>query len=361
LGKRKAEASGKLVFVDAYTTWCGPCKWMAKNVFTNDEVANFYSENFICLKLDMEKGEGKEFAVNYDVHSYPTFLFIDAKSQKVHQTCGSKEAIDFLIDGKNALNPETQLIGFIQKYEAGQRDFSFLRDYARILQNANMSANTVVDELIGADADYQLLNEKDFDMLANFSDLNTKSFQYLMENREKYESIVKKEKINEFITSVFLIEASKAGKNNSPEMLADAQSKIEGFKIENVKELSTHMNWQYAQITKNELFEAAKVFIDNFRMDDSNELNNAAWAIFENSSEADKLETAASWAKQSVEIKKGFANLDTYANLMHKLGKNKDALRLANEAIELGKKQEMDTTETENLVKSIELALKTKK
>jgi thiol:disulfide interchange protein len=54
--KAKAKAENKLIFLDAYTTWCGPCKWMARNVFTNDTVAQFYNATFVNAKIDMEAG-----------------------------------------------------------------------------------------------------------------------------------------------------------------------------------------------------------------------------------------------------------------------------------------------------------------
>ena len=63
----KAKKENKLIFVDAFTTWCGPCKHMAKHVFTNDTVADYYNANFVNLKLDMEKGEGLDFAKKYDI------------------------------------------------------------------------------------------------------------------------------------------------------------------------------------------------------------------------------------------------------------------------------------------------------
>ena len=52
----KAQSEQKLVFFDAYTSWCGPCKWMAKNAFTDPEVAAYFNDHFVNLTVDMEKG-----------------------------------------------------------------------------------------------------------------------------------------------------------------------------------------------------------------------------------------------------------------------------------------------------------------
>src|ERR1035437_11041928 len=71
----KATKENKQIFFDCYTTWCGPCKWMATTIFTNDTVAEFYNKNFICVKMDMEKGVGIARSFKYNVNSYPTFLF----------------------------------------------------------------------------------------------------------------------------------------------------------------------------------------------------------------------------------------------------------------------------------------------
>jgi len=72
----------KLVFVDCFTTWCGPCKYMDANVFTNDSVADYFNDNFINVKLDMEKGEGEVFAGRYRVRSYPTYMFLVCNKPK---------------------------------------------------------------------------------------------------------------------------------------------------------------------------------------------------------------------------------------------------------------------------------------
>ena len=75
----KAKEEGKAMFVDSYATWCGPCKRMAKNVFTKDEVGEFYNDNFINLKLDMEKEDGVTFGHKYPAVSY-THLTLPTKA-----------------------------------------------------------------------------------------------------------------------------------------------------------------------------------------------------------------------------------------------------------------------------------------
>ena len=61
-GLKAAKAEGKLLFVDFYTEWCGPCKMMANNVFPQKDVGDYMNAKFVCLKIDAEKGEGVELA-----------------------------------------------------------------------------------------------------------------------------------------------------------------------------------------------------------------------------------------------------------------------------------------------------------
>ncbi|MBL0046884.1 MAG: thioredoxin family protein [Bacteroidetes bacterium] len=355
-----AATEKKMVFVDAYTTWCGPCKWMAKNVFTDEKVIQFYEANFICLKLDMEKGEGIEFAKKYDIHAYPTFVFLNSGGTKIHQACGSKEAADFIIDGKNALNPETQLYTLKKNFDSGDRDFKKLKSYAQLLMAANMDGKEVMNELLKNPETENLLSADGFDLLANFSELRNSSFSFLIRNREKFKGIIGIEKWNTFISSLFAEEARAAAKKNTPEKLQEASLFASKHEIENADELSWLMKWEYAQVTKKDLFEIAEQYIPTYKLTDANELNNAAWIIFENYDEPAKLEIAAKWAQVSVELKQDFANTDTYANLLFKLGRLEEAKEAAMKSIDIGKKDAQDIAGTEKLLNEIITAEKSR-
>ena len=62
---KAAQEQDKYIFMDCYTSWCGPCKALAKDIFTRKDVGDFFNANFINVKYDMEKGEGKELNKRY--------------------------------------------------------------------------------------------------------------------------------------------------------------------------------------------------------------------------------------------------------------------------------------------------------
>lgn len=92
----KAKKEDKLVFVDAYTVWCGSCKYMSNNVFTNAAVGAYFNNNFINYKFDMERGEGPTFAKKYTVTSYPSLIFLSPEGKSIYFAEGIHEVDAFL-------------------------------------------------------------------------------------------------------------------------------------------------------------------------------------------------------------------------------------------------------------------------
>ena len=74
-----AKKQKKLIFVDAYTTWCGPCRMLKQNTFPDKTAGDFFNKHFINIALDMEKGDGLAFAEKYQIRAYPTLLIMDAE------------------------------------------------------------------------------------------------------------------------------------------------------------------------------------------------------------------------------------------------------------------------------------------
>lgn len=131
-GVAKAKAENKKIFVDFFTEWCGPCLNMALTVFPLPEVGEAYNKDFVCMKIDAEKGEGVDLGRKYGVRSYPSYIFVDpATEEMIHRSGGNKPAQDFINDTKGALNPKLSSIYLQEKYKSGNYDAAFLRDYIR--------------------------------------------------------------------------------------------------------------------------------------------------------------------------------------------------------------------------------------
>lgn len=94
--KKLAKQSNKTIFIDGYTEWCGPCKRMAKEVFTDAEVGKYFNANFINVKMDMEKTDGMLVSRRYSVNFYPTLLFIKPSGELIRKEVGFKNKSELL-------------------------------------------------------------------------------------------------------------------------------------------------------------------------------------------------------------------------------------------------------------------------
>ncbi len=84
----RAKMIGKPVFIDFYTDWCGPCRVMDRDVFTDGNLASFFNEHFLNLKINAEKGEGIALAKQFGISAYPTLLFLNAKGVEKKRVIG---------------------------------------------------------------------------------------------------------------------------------------------------------------------------------------------------------------------------------------------------------------------------------
>ncbi len=98
---QKAKAEKKIIFLDAYASWCGPCKKLQREVFTRKDVGDYFNARFINVKMDMEVGEGPALAQQYPLEGYPTLFFIDGNGKVVRNVLGYMSANDLLAVGKS--------------------------------------------------------------------------------------------------------------------------------------------------------------------------------------------------------------------------------------------------------------------
>lgn len=202
----KARAENKLIFVDCYTDWCGPCKMLARDVFTKDEVADFFNANFVNAKFEMEKDEdGVKNAKVWGVRAYPTMIFVDPFTEKVvHRIVGAGKPEWLIENGRIAKDPTKNLNSVIERYNGGDRDPEFIKEYLGALKAAYMSdeQEKVASEYLGTLPMDRFATKDTWDIItANISDPTSDIMQKTVANREKFYAAdgLDKETVDKFL------------------------------------------------------------------------------------------------------------------------------------------------------------------
>lgn len=198
---KKAKKEKKLIFIDCYTSWCGPCKMLAKDVFTRDSVADFFNQTFVNAKYDMEKdADGVILKTQFDIKAFPTLLFVDpATQQVVHRMVGAGSTVWLLAGAKLANDPQNNLSAMVKRYDTGERGAGFLGTYLAALSSAYMAdeQEKVAAEYLNSLSGEQLATKDNWVLIKKYvSDPLSGPLKQVMANRAKFYELAGKEVVD---------------------------------------------------------------------------------------------------------------------------------------------------------------------
>lgn len=145
---KKAKEENKLVFLDCYTSWCGPCRMMASKVFTQKAVGDLFNEKFVNLKMDMEKGAGVDVAKRYKVSAYPTMLLLDGDGQVVYKIIGARGPSDLMREVLAHGDPSKGYEVSRRRFEAGDRSPQAVCNYVMAMLGARELTREQADSIV---------------------------------------------------------------------------------------------------------------------------------------------------------------------------------------------------------------------
>ncbi len=136
--RRAARESGLPIFLDAYTTWCVPCKKMEAEVFTDPEVASTFNTEFVPLRLDMEQEPGRALAEKLLVDQFPTLLILDDSGEELHRSVGFLDVEGVLAFAKTGGDEATRWHTLDARFRRGDRDTTFLEELLAYAKQADI-------------------------------------------------------------------------------------------------------------------------------------------------------------------------------------------------------------------------------
>lgn len=204
----KAKKENKMIFVDFYTSWCGPCKAMSADVFPQKEAGDYFNKEFVNVKVQCDdKGEGVELGKKYNVMAYPTLMFLDKDGNTVHSTAGGQSVRGLIELAKIAADPNKNQLSMIKEWDNGNRNPEFMSKYFQNLIRSyrNVKATTDFETYFEGLSAKDKANQSTFELMqivrvAPFS----APFSYLEDHKKDYYKTIGKKEIDSLLATQYL-------------------------------------------------------------------------------------------------------------------------------------------------------------
>lgn len=354
-----AKAQDKLIFMDCYTDWCGPCKMMSRDVFPKEQVGAFFNKNFINVKMNMEKGEGRKLAQQYGVRAYPTLLFIDGEGKVVHTDKGAKPVDRFLMLGKTALKKFDKSIEYEKEYANGERSAAFLKKYAYALQRAKKPYIKIANEYlqtIEQPADYKSSDNLKFifDMVET---VDSRLFSLLVKYRSDMLALdnYDKDDFEHKVVKVAEKTIVKAVEFSSEDLLAEAKTAVKSHAKDSYKEFVLRADVTYYSATKDEVkfIKAISKYVKKFAKNNAVKLNEAAELVLKVCESPSSFKKAEKWAAKAVKNGGQARYYLTHTKVLIQLNEKQKALKVAKAGRQIAKDNKKPTTDFDNIINDL--------
>ena len=351
----KAKAENKMIFMDAFTEWCGPCKRMAATTFKDPKAGKFFNQNFINVKMDMEKGEGPDLGRKFDVAAYPTLLFINEKGDQVHKAVGSLETDALIAQARSALAKIDKTKDFEKDYTAGKREPELILNYVRALNRAGKPSLKVVNEfLLKADMNNPSTLKVIFE---GTTQADSKVFDLLIKNKTAIIGLYSTLQVDNRIEDAIKKTSDNAIEFKSAELHKEAKDKMKTYFSNQAAAFAMEADMKFFKASgdiKN-YCKACESFVKKEGKSNASILYMTAKQMVDAfPADKDILSNASKYLKTAAENGGLCEYYFLYAKTLHLAGKKTDALTNAEKALKMAKEKAMPMVPVvENLIEKI--------
>ncbi|NLR58341.1 DUF255 domain-containing protein [Chitinophaga polysaccharea] len=363
--KAKAKAENKYIFMDCFTTWCGPCKMMSAQIFPQEKVGNFMNDKYVSVKVQMDQtakdneevkqwyADAQQIEKDYSIRAYPTFLVFAPDGHIVDRQVGGSEADQFINRFTASLDPAQQYYTQLDKYTQGQKDTAFLRKLAYLAQDKyDMdNAGKIAKEYLAQQKD--LYTPVNLEFLGKFTQSSKDpGFDVFLHHADKVNKALGKDVAENKVMEI------AAKEDVYPQLMKKDKSAPDWESVEKsvkakypsiAEELILKTKIQYYSYVKDANNAVANIvaYMKKYgHKADPQSLNEFAWTVFEKCNDMQCIEQALEWSKRSFKDKEIPAFMDTYANLLYKAGKKSEALAWEEKAMNKAANEERKNYET---------------
>jgi thiol-disulfide isomerase/thioredoxin len=251
--RKKAKEESKIIFADFYTSWCGPCKFLSKNVFTQKEAGDYFNANFINVKVQCDdKGEGEAVNKKYQVPGYPTLMILDSEGNIMGSHTGGLSVAQLIEFAEKSLDTKNNMLAIQREFESKNCSDSTVVKYFNMLAKGRRLKKAVTDFSIYFNKlnDDKKRSKFTFDLITKVGlKPFTAEFEYIEKNCDVYYKVASQKRVSKYIYDSYL--GYLFGLQDSD--FSKYQTKLDEFKSKNYsfkKEICGFL-WVFEELRKN--------------------------------------------------------------------------------------------------------------
>ncbi len=351
---KKAKTEGKPLLIDAYTTWCGPCKVLDKQVFEDEEAAAYINENFVAYKIDMEKGEGPYVAMKFRVQAYPSTLFISANGNLLAKEIGFPGKEGYLDWCADMLDDDAMTYTNIKASELKLKFPEFYKNSFTSDQWKRKRATTEEVNSYLAKQD-ELKSEVNWSVIRAMSYTNHDYIKWAINHADELVKLYPESEVEDLRKQYIY---SVVGPLNGNEALDKFEAKITTV-VDTIMPVNNEKVKQdlllNTYFSRKEWEKLMDFGIEVYGEPNVNMTNQIAWSIYEDEASSSALvNRAIKELERALEAGSEPNAMDTLAHLYYRAGNKEKAKTVAKAALKEGEAAGLEMKETKELLEEME-------
>lgn len=361
--KKKAKEENKYIFMNVFATWCGSCRKMDQEIYPSEQLGAYLNDKFVSVKVQADStgiDDNKVIKCYLDVdqilsesgvNSYPSFLFFSPEGKLLSRDLGYKDVIGLIQLATDVQNPQKQYYTSLENYKKGKvsyKDMPLIARTAKSLgekQKALGIAEDYINNYLLKGNDSVLFSHDALVFIGDFlGSQESKAFKFFEQNVQKINTVLgeyqAQSKIMDFIYSYYLPQNLETSKNINWDILENSVVSMYGSLGQEIVWGQRMMNYLMSGNDWEKYGKYYKLYYERaLKHPRRYYINEMSWALFEQVNDLDVLKFAVEVMKYDLEVydANAPAAYDTFANLLYKIGRTKEAIEWENKALELDK------------------------
>jgi thiol-disulfide isomerase/thioredoxin len=332
---KKATAANKPIFVDFYAVWCGPCKMMTRDVFTQETVGAFFNQNFISYKVDAEKEE-VDLVGSISLEAYPTLVFFSPTGKMMHKAVGALDAEPLVSLAKQIASFESNRAMVLNGKATREQTIEYLAVAATADPG---SFAKLAPGIVASFSSQELLDERAWKIFtAEVRDIHSPQFDLLTANHAQL--IGTHPDYSEYVGGVMntnLIEVAKSGNLKALDRYKEVLYAIVNNDQQKIDKAYVDL-WANSDyyLQRNELSQYSSTLIqwvDGYMKNDWKKLCDNANALSTNVKTQASGSKALQWAQQAVKLDRNKESVYCLSKIYANIGQKEKALTTAQEIL----------------------------